>query len=1374
MNTAHREKAQREAHDNRRLLRDRRGLRPSSSPSPSPSPSLVAKPRPPKTKQGQNPSPKLGQNWFAVRDIIDEKVENGRIFYLIDWEGTDSKGRPYKPNWEPAGNVSADAINDWRDKKLEASKVAGAPDETYPAQAPKRKIDDESSENGSPADSLGRKGEGPHRTAQADTLSTPSQLHPSSARSDSGIAEARLVTPARGAHIVVALPRPLAFDASEYQAISFSQASQPSSQITLSERMHSSGITVRDQRIIPDSQEISGTSVSEAHNSHHGFVDSFGESQLSQGPPALPELPENHHAPPSSGIPSHQPESSRFAGVSGFFANPNISTNPGFNASSQFRTQVEIDFQNLGPTPSTSHNTTVPESVLKNPTAQPSQIPPGIESQHTQSTSGGSTTNNSQAAQIVQPLSSHPGDTNSPSHSFFSVFEDRTVPETVAGNSQVPADSQDSSQALSEIAGNIRISTASEGHNEPASSAVSLEPQAAIRAGEKSGLRHISVDPSPKIGPAPSTSMEGTSAAEALRLFREEHFNRRARTASTGSASPAVPSPALLSPAPLENTPHVAVNPAPMPEAEAHVSNDTTSAIDVPAPVISPALLHPSGIAQSQTTPSFPLAQAEINPNPPLEHMPVDPVSSYDAPQIEQPATLDPSALTLSIENDVEDSPSVPTDDGFAPEPIPESTISDEDEMQEDYPRSMLPHVPTGPSEYLITLPFQTSCRPQYNDIIRENEKLINEYNSAFLVLPHQTPRKDVVEKLDNMFSRLFDICDYPPFLDTLGSMTSEQIMKHVIGTNSKFSFIAELLDNLRDLNSDKKVLILVRPGKLMDLLGHVILGRGYHYIRSGQEIAGASNARHPLTVFLCSTSEGESSIPRNVDAVIAFDHTFRQELVPSLDQSAPVILALVNVASIQHINMRIMENLEPLERKNFLMLALVKAMRYVEEPDSTESLFSIAEKFARRIQMPEDEEDEFYYEPQSVPIEIFHDLYAASSQIDGTQLSGQSLDIDQQPGSRKRSYLDGDNEENLPKRPKMFQPQVVTSLSNISDSVRNLLGDDLVQSVEGNTIAVSLDKLEALADKFAELRSKLRESKAREDDFRQLSDRNQKEADSYRSSINNIQTRYMEALKERGIFEADCRAAQEQAAIQSRSLESCRTEISALKTTKTELEKKLAEANTALLDSSNPDLVKLAKLENSFNTANAQVEDLKKRLVVVQSDADYNKNLFQQASHRAAELAAENRAHDKKIEELERKADKNILAVNQTQSRNEGRTLSMQVAEYRTIIREREAELNRVREELKSIRSGRRETRQSSVPRSPRMSALGVMSPRNGGTRGPSAMGGPSSSRASSPQPPVAVFDGPPGSGNGVQNAAMHSQSPGVTRLTHLRDSRF
>ncbi|KAI8630162.1 hypothetical protein F5Y19DRAFT_56344 [Xylariaceae sp. FL1651] len=498
--------------------------------------------------------------------------------------------------------------------------------------------------------------------------------------------------------------------------------------------------------------------------------------------------------------------------------------------------------------------------------------------------------------------------------------------------------------------------------------------------------------------------MDGTSAAaatprstkEKMRLLREQNFGRPSVTRSA-------------SPVSLEVVPRVAQISTPQPEAQVDGENALT--VDTPAPLISPILLPPSVETSQDLTGSSTseVAHARTDSNPSHGHILAEPVplQAYSGPQIEQPVTLDPSTLTLSIENDVDASPSIPTDDGSIAGPHPDSINSDEEEMQTDYPRSLLPHVPTGPSEYLITLPFSTSSRPEYNDIIRENETLIHEYNSSFRVFPHATPQRDTIEKLDAMFSRLFDICDFPPFLDAVASISPEQIAKHVIGSNAKFSFVAELLDNLRDLNSNKKILILVRPGKLVDLLGHVIQARGYRYIRCGQEIVGAAVAQHALTVAVSSTTDEPSSIPRNFDAVIAFDHTFRQELVPSTDQSTPpVTLALVNIASIQHLNMRIMENLQPLERKNVLMLALVKAMRSVEEPGPSETIFSIADKFARRIQMPEDDEDDFYWEPQSLPTDIFDDLYAASSQIEATQLSASRLSTDQLPSSRKRSHV--------------------------------------------------------------------------------------------------------------------------------------------------------------------------------------------------------------------------------------------------------------------------------------------------------------------------------------------------------------------------------
>ncbi|KAI2620799.1 hypothetical protein GGS21DRAFT_379144 [Xylaria nigripes] len=858
------------------------------------------------------------------------------------------------------------------------------------------------------------------------------------------------------------------------------------------------------------------------------------------------------------------------------------------------------------------------------------------------------------------------------------------------------------------------------------------------------------------------------SAKERFRRFREGHFNK---PSMAGSASTTTSSPTLL-----DDVSHVAANIRP--QVEIHADSGKTSSVDASTLLVSPTLLQESGATRTQSDSYFETAQARIHPDSPQTCTLADnaPMVSFHPPHIEQPATLDPSTLALSIESDAVDSPSVPTDDGLdSGQPLPSSIDSTEAETHTGYSQSLLSHVPTGPLEYLITLPFQPSSRTQYNDIIRENEALMIEYNASFRVVPHGVPRKDLIEKLDAMFCRLFDICDFPPFLDSLTSMSPEQITKHVIGTNAKFSFVAELLDDLQSLKSNKKILILVRPGKLMELLGHVIQSRGCRYIRSDQEVSGASDAEHLITVALSSTSDEKSSLTSNFDVVIAFDYTFRQELISSSNESrSPIILALVNTASIQHLNICIVEDLQPLDRKMVLILALVKAMRLVEDPDPSASLFSIAEKFSRRIQMPEGGDDDFYWEAQSLPTEIFDDLGLASSQVVTTQLGAPSQGTDLHSGSQKRSHVDDDGDESLSKRPKMIQPQVISSSSHISDALRRLLGDDLTEKSDNATVVVPLNKLQALSAKFSELESKLEKSMAREKEFRQLSNRIQEENNSYVSSIQNIQTRYMDALKERGIFETDCQIAQEQASVLSSSLDSSRTEIAMLKTTQAELEKKLAEANDALVKSSNPNHGKMVDLERNLSIANKQVQRLEKRIVVAQSDVDYSKNLYTQISRRAAELSAENRGHEKRIQELQRQASSNVLEVNKVQSRNEVRVLAQQLKEQKNIVREREAELSRIKEELRAIKNGRRETRQSSVPRSPRPNSLGVMSPRNG-TRGSSAVGGgPSGSRGTSPQPSMAVFDAQVGLGNGVSGTALFSQGSVANRFAHLRDQRF
>lgn len=39
------------------------------------------------------------QDWFSIRDIIQEKIHKGKLYYLVDWEDDVRTGDPYEPSW---------------------------------------------------------------------------------------------------------------------------------------------------------------------------------------------------------------------------------------------------------------------------------------------------------------------------------------------------------------------------------------------------------------------------------------------------------------------------------------------------------------------------------------------------------------------------------------------------------------------------------------------------------------------------------------------------------------------------------------------------------------------------------------------------------------------------------------------------------------------------------------------------------------------------------------------------------------------------------------------------------------------------------------------------------------------------------------------------------------------------------------------------------------------------------------------------------------------------------------------------------------------------------------------------------------------------
>lgn len=206
--------------------------------------------------------------------------------------------------------------------------------------------------------------------------------------------------------------------------------------------------------------------------------------------------------------------------------------------------------------------------------------------------------------------------------------------------------------------------------------------------------------------------------------------------------------------------------------------------------------------------------------------------------------------------------------------------------------------------------------------------------------------------------------------------------------------------------------------------------------------------------------------------------------------------------------------------------------------------------------------------------------------------------------------------------------------------------------------------------------------------------------------------------------------------------------------------QKRIAELEAAVVRlTAGPDgseeMTPLAKSQKLLKEAQNRVQMLEKRLENAHKDGEYVRNLYQDASTSASAFRAENNELKGQNDDLQKQTSDTLERIHQVQAENQSRLYLRQIRELRTLVKEREIELDRTRDELRQLKNGRRETRQASVPRSPRM---GMMSPRPGRAYGGSASRGTSPAAATSVDVPA-----------GMQ--FMSAQQPGNGRWNHLRD---
>ncbi|OIW30331.1 hypothetical protein CONLIGDRAFT_364081 [Coniochaeta ligniaria NRRL 30616] len=285
-------------------------------------------------------------------------------------------------------------------------------------------------------------------------------------------------------------------------------------------------------------------------------------------------------------------------------------------------------------------------------------------------------------------------------------------------------------------------------------------------------------------------------------------------------------------------------------------------------------------------------------------------------------------------------------------------------------------------------------------------------------------------------------------------------------------------------------------------------------------------------------------------------------------------------------------------------------------------------------------------------------------------------------------------------------------------------------------TVEVTVDQLEWMAAKISRLEDDLQSRNEIEERLREVIKRNESDIKSHLKTINKLQPRFMDVLRERGTFEQQTAAAVQKVAKLEEELEKSRAEARALS-------EKLAVQTPA-----------------DVAEAQAKCDSLEKKLKNTNNELDYLRSSYQAASSSAAELAAENSDLKAQIKHLEHKSSDATIRLHEINNKNRVEDERRRHDEMQAILSQREQQLDQAQKELRALKSGRRETRSSSVPRSPR---LNVMSPR---TRG----GGGNTSRGTSPAP----FDGSstPSSAAGPVPGMTFYQPPGShPRFSHLRE---
>lgn len=233
--------------------------------------------------------------------------------------------------------------------------------------------------------------------------------------------------------------------------------------------------------------------------------------------------------------------------------------------------------------------------------------------------------------------------------------------------------------------------------------------------------------------------------------------------------------------------------------------------------------------------------------------------------------------------------------------------------------------------------------------------------------------------------------------------------------------------------------------------------------------------------------------------------------------------------------------------------------------------------------------------------------------------------------------------------------------------------------------------------------------------------DKKGEEVKSHVKTIRRFEPKFKEAVGDRGSFESQRDQALKAKEKIQKDLHRSEAQVQKLAEEKQQLEKSLR----GLMNGGDADVAAAAQRELDLKVAQDKVAALERQVTTTQKDMTFAQSRYQDASDQAFSHKQENESLQLKVADLEVRAGANVVEIRRHNAARTDAQLRRMYEQEKAMRLDREREIDRKNEEMRSYkqRFGGRETRGSSVPRSPRVRQMSSRNTSpvgdNGGTGG-------------------------------------------------------